>query len=524
MEIEHPSIICYMSRFLVILFVAFLSLPALAGQLQFYVDSNPASYGDPGLVVTYRVVVRNSEEPPLRDVTVTLALPPGELLQVSPQHPDWKCTSSPREVVCTRESLPVTDYRTDQPVMITMQLSTDRRGFRFETPSKATAKTEAGEILEAQSGLFAVTHALFSVTSSADSGPGTLRAAILESNDYCFGRVPCKILFELPPYTTIEPLTPLPAIEGCDVFMYGRQIKKGDRRLELSGARLTTPTGSGLEIRATCSGSVIVEDMAINRFPDYGILARNRGIALILKGVFLGTDITGRELRPNTRGLGVFFAEGGGINIEDSIISGNRRSGIFAWNGSVHARDSRFEHNGASGIFHAYGYLVVNGGTVAHNGEFGVAVSPVIRDISINGSSIHSNGITGIDWGLDGPSTANSPRPIPPPGMITDAYFDPARNVTVIEGTFPRTSVIGPLRGVQVYASRALNASGNAEGERFLGYGMQVTEQPDGSFTFVDEVSEDLRGQIVTVTVGSSPWLDSVIGYTTEFSAGVTVR
>lgn len=504
-----------MSRPLVVLLVALLTFPALADSLYFTIDANPTAYGDPGLVVTYRVLVRNTEEPPARDVTVTIPLPPGQLLQVAPQHPDWKCTSSPSQVVCTRALLPVTDFRTDQPILITVKLSEDRRGMSFNEPATATSASQTVTYA-----VVAVTNALFSVTSSADAGPGTLRAILEETNEHCRGRVPCKVLFELPPYTTIEPLTPLPVIRGCQVVFLGRQVQTGDRRLELSGAKVTS--GSGLEVSSECNGSIDIEDLAINRFPDFAVLLRDRPIGVRLRGVFLGTDITGRELRPNTRGLGVFFTRGGFVHVTDSIISGNRRSGVFAWSGNVSIERSQLEHNGASGAFLAFGQLFVSASTIAHNGEFGLAVAPTITNVSVTGGSVYSNGITGIDWGLDGPGSAD--RRVPPPPSIRDASFDAEKNATVITGTFARESVIGPLLGLQVWASRALNASGHAEGERALAAQVTIAQEADGSFSYRAEVREDLRGQIVTVTVGSSPYLDAVPAYTTEFSAGVTVR
>jgi hypothetical protein len=421
-------------------------------------------------------------------------------------------------VICTRAVLPVADFRNDQPIMITIKLSEDRRGMRFNQIATATA---AGG-LKATQGMLAITNALFNVTSSADSGPGTLRAIIEETNEHCRGRVPCKVLFDVPLYTTIEPLTPLPPIRSCELFLFGRQFQTGDRRLELSGAKLTT--GSGLEFRAECNGQITIEDLAINRFPDFAILLRDRPIGISLNGLYLGTDITGREFRPNTRGVGVFHTGGGSVQISNSVLSGNRRSGVFCWSGNLRIEGSRVEHNGASGVFSAFGRTFIRTSTIAHNGEFGVAISPTIDDFAVDASSIHSNGITGIDWGLDGPSATTSDRRIPPPPTISEAFFDGAKNVTVITGTFPRESVIGPLRGVHVYASRALNASGHAEGERWVGTSHAVTEQPDGSFAFRAEVREDLRGLIATATAGSSPWLDTTIMHTTEFSAGVTVR
>lgn len=369
---------------------------------------------------------------------------------------------------------------------------------------------------------------VYSVKSTADSGPGTLRDAIEFTNTRCGANTVCRILFDLPAGSTIELLTPLPVIKSCNVRMTANREIAGNRRLEITGRRLTT--GSGFElVDADCVGEWRIEDLAINDFPDFAVLIRDRGPHVYLSGLFLGTDITGRIARPNNRGVGV-FRERASTHIENSIISGNRRSGIFQWNGNTRVNSSLVGlssdrlplGNGASGAFAAFGTLFITSTTIANNGEFGVSVYPTLTNLAFLGGSIHSNGILGIDWNLDGPSPFPADERIPPPPAINDAFFDQAKGVTVVTGTASARSVRGVVRSVQLYASRALNPSGHAEGERYVG-GTTLVDAADG-FTFRIEIGEDLRGQIIAATVSSSPLLDVPPTYTTEFSTGVTAR
>lgn len=375
----------------------------------------------------------------------------------------------------------------------------------------------------------AIADEVYSVKSTADSGPGTLRDAIEYTNTRCGADTVCRILFDLPAGSSVELLTPLPVIRSCNVRMTANREIAGNRRLEITGRRLTTGSGFELVDVDDCVGEWRIEDLAINDFPDFAVLIRDRGPHVYLSGLFLGTDITGRIARPNNRGVGVFRDRASTV-IENCIISGNRRSGIFHWSGNTRVNSSLIGlssdrlplGNGASGAFAAFGALIFTSTTVANNGEFGVSVYPTVTNASFIGGSIHSNGILGIDWNLDGPSPFPADERIPPPPAIIHAVFDRAKGATVVSGIASARSVRGVVRSVQLYASRALNPSGHAEGERYLG-GTNLVDAADG-FTFRIEISEDLRGQIIAATVSSSPFLDVPPMFTTEFSAGLTVR
>jgi len=497
-----------------------LATTATADQLYFFVNSETPTVVDPGALVRWRMVLRNTQAEAVRNVTMHFPLPPGStVVSVVPESSVWTCTTDASSIDCIRDVLPAGDFSTDVGVRISLALSTDIKGSVFNGIGSASAP-EGTRFIQSTASVQAITYAQFYVRSTADSGPGSLRAIIEETNGHCTGTIPCKLFVDVPRYSTIAPETPLPAITSCAVSMRGNPHIEGDRRLELSGAKLAE--GNGLHFRA-CSAGWFLDDLAINDFPDYGILIDEPTGVLHLSGLFVGTDITGKVARPNGRGIGGFHGRSY-TNVFESVISHNRRSGVFAWDANVSLIDSVVSHNGASGVFAGLQWVSISGGEIAHNGEFGIAISRAAANFSLAGGSIHSNGITGIDWNLDGPWQEGSDPRIPPPPVITEAVYEPATNNTVVTGRFAKTSVIGPLRGVQLYASQSLNARGYAEGERAVGVSFSVEEQEDGSFTFRGVVAGDLRGQIVTATVGSALYLDATLGHTTEFSAGVTVR
>ncbi len=503
-----------MSRVLLVLLSSLLTFSALAvDDLYFFVDITPGGPVSPGTTITYRAVIRNTGGEPGRNVAMRIPVPPGRV-SIAPESDEWQCVLGANDVRCTRASLPVTS--TAQGVKISIELPSDQRGMHFSAVATATVEPPK-TFSQATAQVRATTFGTYIVRSTADSGPDTLRTVITESNEHCGDNSTCRILFDLPQYSTIELLTPLPVITSCNVEMRANAQITGDRRLEITGRRLTT--GSGFEFGATkCFGAWHLEDLAINDFPDYAVLIRDRGPNVHLTGLFLGTDITGKIARPNTRGVGV-FREAGYVEVRNCLISGNRRSGIFHWNGITHLSSSKVLGNGASGVFAAFGAMLVSSTEIAHNGEFGLALATHLRNASFTGS-MHSNGITGIDWGLDGPSSDTDPRIRPRP-TITDAYYDAQRAVTVVRGTFPPRSVTGPKRSVWIYVSPALNPSGNAEGQRYV----SASGLPTGdNFSFAVEIREDLRGQIVTALVSSAEFLDAPDMYITEFSAGVTVR
>jgi uncharacterized repeat protein (TIGR01451 family) len=494
---------------------------------------------DPGTVAVYRAMVRNTGNEPARNVVLHLPLPPGSDVRSITTTAGWMCSVAGSEVVCTLPELAVTGLSFDDVprVSVSVALPSDPNGLFFNSLAKATSDTLDINRGYNVSAVQAVVYRILSVTTTADSGAGSLRAAFDDANARCADGVPCKMNFDLPPYSRIEPMTPLPPLAPGWLLIEGNSQLAGDRAVELSGVRLSN--GNGIEIAANgtpkAPSSIELRGMAINGFPDYGVAVNGSGDAHVeLRGLFIGTDPTGNEARPNGRGIGL-FAPRSQVLLYNNLIAGNRHSGVFDWTSlSFQIRgskvgigsDDRPLGNGNSGVFAFRGQMVIEGCRIAHNGQFGVSISTKVQWASILGTSIFDNGILGIDWDLDGPSSGLAAMLIPDPPAITDAFFDAATNETFVTGTIDRATATlpGQIRYVDVFANRTRNARGHAEGERLLRSANWITPTPDGSYTFTTRLPGDLRGQIITATMQIGPWADGYPLFTSEFSEGVTVH
>src|SRR5881227_1849027 len=124
--------------------------------------------------------------------------------------------------------------------------------------------------------LFLVTTPLFAaslfVTNVNDSGPGSLRQAILDT--YSPGTCPCEVVFNIPGtpplgYWSIEPLSALPSIytdhitiDGATQTAFGGDTNPDGPEIVLSG-RNTLADGLGFYAspNKTYGGSVVVNGL-----------------------------------------------------------------------------------------------------------------------------------------------------------------------------------------------------------------------------------------------------------------------
>ena len=160
------------------------------------------------------------------------------------------------------------------------------------------------------------------VTTTDDSGGGSLRQAVLQVNPDTDNSAADTIEFAIPGdgVHTIQPLTELPAITH-PVFINGysqpgsqpNSLPVGDNAalaIELDGS-LQVGGQRGLTIAA---GGSVVRGLAINRFAGYGIHLIGDGGAVV-EGNFIGTDPTGEM--PEGNGLGVNVeSSGNGIGTD----------------------------------------------------------------------------------------------------------------------------------------------------------------------------------------------------------------
>jgi titin len=166
----------------------------------------------------------------------------------------------------------------------------------------------------------------FLVTNTNDTGPGSLRQAILDAN---VAQGQNTVAFAIPGdgVHTIQPSQSLPAITSPLVIDGTTQPGYAGRPLiDLSGAVAGSGT-NGLTIQA---GNSAVKGLIVEAFGRYGIFLQ-RGDNNVVAGNHIGTDASGTAASPNSEGV-VIQSRGntiGGTSAADrNVISGNRDDGV----------------------------------------------------------------------------------------------------------------------------------------------------------------------------------------------------
>ncbi len=170
--------------------------------------------------------------------------------------------------------------------------------------------------------------ATFTVTNTNDSGPGSLRQAIIDANNTPGADT---ITFNIPPagQKTITPLSPLPTITGAVTIDGTTQPGfAGNPIIELNGSS----AGSGQNGLVITGGNCVVRGLVINRFDNTGIILGTNG-GNVIAGNFIGTDVNGTADLGNS-GAGVFIGTanntiGGTAAGARNVISGNDLNGIL---------------------------------------------------------------------------------------------------------------------------------------------------------------------------------------------------
>ncbi|MPQ99771.1 LPXTG cell wall anchor domain-containing protein [Modestobacter sp. I12A-02628] len=211
----------------------------------------------------------------------------------------------------------------------------------------------------------------FVVTTTADSGAGSLRAAILAANS---APGPDVLIFELPPDSVIDVLTPMLVSQPVHI--------DGARALNLTvrgdGTRRILVINAGAVETTAISGLTI--SGAGGPQPGGAIYAVNSAVAL--------DDV---RLVDNTSGDvgGALMVRGGRLTIARSVISDNRAAGagggVATVDADLYVKSSRIARNTAGGEDpEAHG-----GGLYVQSGE-----------VEMRGVSIVENEATGDGGGL----------------------------------------------------------------------------------------------------------------------------
>lgn len=179
----------------------------------------------------------------------------------------------------------------------------------------------------------------FSVSNTSDSGAGSLRQAILDSNSTP-GQNTISFANMATGLQTIQLLSLLPTItNSVSIDGTTKSGFTGTPLVELDGELITVPNSSCLTIAtANCT----VKDLIINRFSMGSAIVIDGSSAQnnLVQGNYLGTDSNGTAARANLNGI--TFADaaskntiGGTTSAMRNIISGNSKDGIVINAGST---------------------------------------------------------------------------------------------------------------------------------------------------------------------------------------------
>lgn len=336
----------------------------------------------------------------------------------------------------------------------------------------------------------AVFYKPFTVTTTASSGGGSLRQAILDANAECSsddGSLPCAIRFDVG--GTIAPESPLPLITVTDFAI------DGESKITLDGSRAGDADGLYL-----FNAGAVVRGLTIRNFAKNAILSiTHRNPFLTRHHVIEHNNLSGNGLR----GVMAYTYEG---EITANVMHDNTRSAIFLTDQSFATiRDNDIDGNGASGIYiGGASSAVIENNSIADSPAFGIAIDRSSR-AEIFENHIVNNGQPGIDLGLDGPTLSGTPA-------ITSARFDPSTGDTIIEGVIAQTPNAYPVTTMAyVYA----NTRDEAGGDLFLG-----SQRTDASGHFTLRYHGDLTGKYIdAMTYIIIDFGDYVLRQSTEFGA-----
>jgi len=225
--------------------------------------------------------------------------------------------------------------------------------------------------------------ATFAVTTTADSGPGSLRTAIEAANaapgaDTILFRIPLSDPGFAGGVFTIRPTSELPAVQGPTLL---------DGYSQVGFIGNTNPDGPEIVLNGALAGGAtglvvlgensVIRGLVINGFTASGLGlggSNNR-----VEGCYIGTNASGSAAVPNGAegiSLGGNRQTVGGTEARSrNVISGNTRSGVFSGGGNGHVLAGNFIGtnaagtaalpNGELGIFLQNAFETLIGGTVA---------------------------------------------------------------------------------------------------------------------------------------------------------------
>jgi HYR domain/Right handed beta helix region len=377
----------------------------------------------------------------------------------------------------------------------------------------------------------------FTVTTTADSGPGSFRAAIDQANtnpgldtiNFNLGAGTPTIMVGSLIGAPLPALTEAVTIDGAT---------GGATRIELDG----TAAGVGADGLTLMASNITVRGLVINRFSGNGITI-NQG-SNIIQGNLIGTNATGTAASPNA-GSGVLIdmsssgnTIGGTAIAARNVISGNSGAGVFLSGSNSNQITGNFIGtditgavalgNSSSGV-NLLGSSSNNsiggtapgaGNTIAFNSFSGIFIAAGAGN-SVLGNSFSSNGTLGIDLNDDGGVTPNDMCDGDGGANLSQNFPD----LTSAQSAGGMITITGNLNStqnttfrVEFFSNNVCDGSGNGEGQVFIGSTNVTTPAAgcDAPISVVLSVAVPV-GAFVTATATDPS------NNTSEFSHCVTV-
>jgi len=255
------------------------------------------------------------------------------------------------------------------------------------------------------------------VTSTADSGEGSLREAILTANANGGGTI--RFMIDAPRPYVIQPESGLPELTAPVVIdgeaTCATDTTPSEMRVVIDGSLV--PAGDGLYLTNEASGSII-RGLAIGGFADGAGIYIDGATGVQVSCNHLGVNAAGSDFFPNDTGI---YAVGAGLGLnigainspaDRNVISGNTRYGVRVTDGvnisynfiGTDATGQAGLGNGLSGIyFDASSIGFAEGNVVSGNGEMGILIDGS-QDISVSANFVgtSADGMASIPNTLSG--------------------------------------------------------------------------------------------------------------------------
>jgi len=174
----------------------------------------------------------------------------------------------------------------------------------------------------------------YTVTTIADSGPGSLRQAITDASVHAG---PDRVLFD-PSLAgrIIEPLTPLPSLTDADTEINGDIGGDGRPDVVLDGCRVSAQDWSvGLLVTGN---DCTVRGLLIRRFPNYQVYAYEGARTAVL-GCYVNTNLDGTQPSMREGGSGILVGAkdrvGGPARGKGNVICPGTGTGIWVYGEGV---------------------------------------------------------------------------------------------------------------------------------------------------------------------------------------------